>query len=271
MEPTDVSPEVQTGQVEGDSSPQTPEQPGQATGLNVSTQDAGQAPSPPQPTEPTFFDPATVPPELLPAYKQMQGAFTKKAQEIARERDKVNAFNAFLSNPYAPEMAQFLAQYGYVPANHQQQNPQPTQSGEYQPESWEALLQEAEARAERRVLERISPYLNQVQQQGAKAVESQLDKIDSNWREYENEMAALVREHPSLVKHPDKLYRLAVPPEILEAKAIQQALSKFQKQGQHAAVETRAGTPRSQPAKRKITSWEEAVAAASEQVRKGEV
>lgn len=34
----------------------------------------------------SFFDPNQVPDELKPAYKQMQGAFTKKTQELAQER-----------------------------------------------------------------------------------------------------------------------------------------------------------------------------------------
>ncbi len=37
-------------------------------------------------SEDSFFDPNTVPEELLPAYKQMQAAFTKKTQEVAQTR-----------------------------------------------------------------------------------------------------------------------------------------------------------------------------------------
>lgn len=37
----------------------------------------------------TFFDPTSLPAELVPAYKQMQGAFTKKTQEIAEQRKEL--------------------------------------------------------------------------------------------------------------------------------------------------------------------------------------
>lgn len=44
--------------------------------------------------EESFFDPKTVPPELVPAYKQMQAAFTKKTQAIAEERKNAEALKA---------------------------------------------------------------------------------------------------------------------------------------------------------------------------------
>lgn len=47
-----------------------------------------------QSEEPSFFDPNTVPQELLPAYKQMQAAFTKKTQEIAATRKEAEALKA---------------------------------------------------------------------------------------------------------------------------------------------------------------------------------
>lgn len=42
-------------------------------------------------SEDSFFDPTTIPDELKPAYKQMQGAFTKKTQEIANVRKEHEA------------------------------------------------------------------------------------------------------------------------------------------------------------------------------------
>lgn len=41
--------------------------------------------------EESFFDPNNLPEELVPAYKQMQGAFTKKTQEIAEMRKEAEA------------------------------------------------------------------------------------------------------------------------------------------------------------------------------------
>ena len=42
----------------------------------------------------TFFDPNSVPEELVPAYKQMQAAFTKKTQSIAEERKQAAELKA---------------------------------------------------------------------------------------------------------------------------------------------------------------------------------
>lgn len=252
-----------------------PPEPDTGQGEVADSQDSGQAVPQPQTTdEPSFFDPSQVPVELMPAYKQMQGAFTKKSTEVARNMDKVRAFDAFMGNPHNPEMVQFMAQHGYVPAHQAQmgqQQQQPYQTGDEGPESWDAVYQEAERRAEQRIMQRLAPYLGQVQAMGAQQVEAKLNQLDPKWREYEGEMMQIIQEHPSLVKHPDKLYRLAVPQEIFEARITQQVLDKYAKQGRHAATQTRATAPRSTPAKPKITSWDEAVADAQRRVRSGEV
>lgn len=44
--------------------------------------------------EESFFDPKSVPPELMPAYKQMQGDYTRKTQAIAQERKEAEALKA---------------------------------------------------------------------------------------------------------------------------------------------------------------------------------
>jgi len=44
--------------------------------------------------EDSFFDPNSLSEELLPAYKQMQGAWTKKTQELAQQRKEVEAYKA---------------------------------------------------------------------------------------------------------------------------------------------------------------------------------
>lgn len=69
---SDSTPEVETSEVEvADTSDATQE---------------GQSES--------FFDPKSLPEELMPAYKQMQGAFTKKTQEIAEQRKQFEALQA---------------------------------------------------------------------------------------------------------------------------------------------------------------------------------
>lgn len=62
----------------------------------------------------SFFDPKTVPEELMPAYKQMQGAFTKKTQEIAEVRknaeewkQKAEAYSKY--EQYVPIIEEMLS------------------------------------------------------------------------------------------------------------------------------------------------------------------
>ena len=70
---------------------------GQATDTHL---DSAEAPdtgtTDAEPSEDSFFDPKAVPDALKPAYKQMQGAFTRKMQEIAQSREKVAAFDQFV-------------------------------------------------------------------------------------------------------------------------------------------------------------------------------
>lgn len=78
--------------------------------LDKQSDDQGQQ----QNTEESFFDPKQVPNELLPAYKQMQGAFTKKTQEIAEMRkqaeewkQKADAYSKY--EQYAPILEEMLS------------------------------------------------------------------------------------------------------------------------------------------------------------------
>lgn len=51
-----------------------------------------------QTVEDSFFDPQSVPEELVPAYKQMQAAFTKKTQEAAQQRKEAEALRQDAEN-----------------------------------------------------------------------------------------------------------------------------------------------------------------------------
>ena len=60
--------------------------------------------------EENFFDPKSVPQELLPAYKQMQAAFTKKTQEIAAARKEAESIKGKYSkyDQYIPVLEEML-------------------------------------------------------------------------------------------------------------------------------------------------------------------
>lgn len=76
-----------------------------------------------QSEEESFFDPKSVPDELKPAYKQMQAAFTKKTQEIAKAKaesealmQKAQAYDKF--QPFIPMVEGMMNNRG------QQQSPE---------------------------------------------------------------------------------------------------------------------------------------------------
>lgn len=233
------------------------------------SQDQGQARSTPATDEPSFFDPSNLPPELLATYKQMQGAFTTKTQEIARQRQKIEAYDNFMRDPIV-SIQQLAAQYGLNLTRAQAQQVQQESQADWQPNTWDELLTKAEERAEQRIMQRIAPYFGQVQKMQASSVEQQLSTIDPNWRDYENNMRELLSQHPSLVNDIGKLYRLAVPQETLEAKAIQAALKKFEGKAQHSNVSAGGTAPRGKPSTPQVKTFEDAVRAAKSQLNTGE-
>lgn len=240
--------------------------------------DPGQAQSTQATAEPSFFDPNQVPPELLPAYKQMQAAFTTKTQDIARHRQKIEAYDAFMRDPVG-QLQNLAAQYGLhltrAQAAQQLQQTQAQAPQKWEPQTWDEVMPRSEAdrllaEAEERVLHRLAPYLGQVQQMQAGAIEQQLASIDPNWREYEGAMRHLLQTHPTLVNDVGMLYRMAVPPQVLEAKAIQQALKRVEGKAQHQNVTQTGSAPRSKPAPAKISSWDDAVQEAKRKLISGE-
>lgn len=227
------------------------------------------------PQEDTFFDPSALSEDLKPAYKQMQRAFTKRMQELAKQRDeaktKVAAYDAFTQDP-ARTLQQLASQYGYTLtraqaqrlADSQQQGQQ--QSQDWQPQTWGEVLDRATQMAESRILERLGPTLQTVRKQQAKTVESQLDEIDPMWRQYEDQMLTNLQDMPKLADRVDLLYEVSVPREVRDARATQAALAKLQKQASSAQPETKTQKPRTQPATKTAKTFEEAVEHAREQL-----
>lgn len=221
------------------------------------------------PEEPVFFDPKELPPELIPAYKQMQGTFTKKMQAISGHKEKVAAYDAFMANPVA-ELQRMAAQYGYKldrpgTGNQDGNGRQAANNENWEPKTWDDVMAKAEeravAKAYDRIMGEISPLIGNVQEMRAKTIEHQLAEIDPNWQQYEDEMRDTLKEHPSLVKDVAKLYRLSVPEEVLTSRSVQAALRKLQDKTQAGHVGTSTRT-KSQPAPKKVTSFQEAVQAA---------
>jgi len=192
--------------------------------------------------EETFFDPRSIQdkPELMSAYKQMQRAFTEKTKAIKESKQKIDAYDAFYKDPLG-QIQQLASQMGYQLTraqaqqvqNQAQQNQQGQQtSGEWEPQSWDEVLQKATEQAYQKIQQDLSPVFNQVKELRESNLERFMDDNFADWRIYEDEMMGNLKQHPSLVNDPTALYRMSVPPEVLESRATQAALKKLQTKAQ---------------------------------------
>ena len=105
-------------------------------------------------------------------------------------------------------------------------------------------MSRAEDRAVEKVLEKLSPFLGEVQTMKKTAVETQLNEIDPMWREHEEAMVQNLTDHPTLSKDPAKLYRISVPPEVLESRAVQKALKRMEQKGKSSKMQGSSTTTR---------------------------
>jgi hypothetical protein len=190
--------------------------------------------------EPTFFDPKQVPAELQGNYKSMQAAFTKAMQKISGERNKVAFYDQFSQDPVG-NMQRLAAQYGYRMTREQAAaavNDQDQGGGipqNWEPKSWEEVFSKAEERAAAKIFKNLQPLLDEVKSQKRASIERQLSDIDPGWQQYEQEMADLIQQVPGLAAHPEKLYRLAVPPDVIESRATQKAIKRLEDKAKSAA------------------------------------
>lgn len=217
-------------------------------------------------SEDTFFDPSSLgdDPNLQAAYKQMQGAFTKKQQEAAtllkryQGRDQDLALvDQFKQNPKAV-IQQMAQQYGLSLAEQQQQ--------EFNPQSWDDVIKQAEEKAYSRLQQEMSPLMQDLHNVKKQNIESYLDSKYSDWRNYESDMTSLVNQHPSLAKDPDLIYKMVVPQEALEKRAMQAAMKKVKGETETAQVTGQTTTSRKAPESRKAGSFQEAVQLAKEEL-----
>ena len=176
----------------------------------------------------SFFDPNSIAdkPELMAAYKQMQGAFTKRMQETASHRNKIEAYNRFEKDPVGT-MQQIAASMGYKLVQ-----PGGEQPKDWNPQSWDDVM----AEAEKRVLKRMEPVYHELRDLKKQSVEGYLDDRFPDWRTYEDDMLRTLQSHPSLANDPDALYRLSVPTEVWEARATKAAMQKLQQRSEAGSV-----------------------------------
>jgi hypothetical protein len=193
-------------------------------------------------------------------------------QAISTNRQKIEAYDQFMANPVGNLQA-MAQQYGFSlsRAEAQQMLNQPNQPKQnWEPQTWDEVINRTKEEAKREtmqeVMQQFGPFVQEIQKVRASNIESQLTKLDPNWRMYEDDMRANLSKHPSLVHDVAMLYRMSVPEEISMGKATQQALKKLQDKASSAQVADRSTTSRSAPAPQKAKSWDEAVAIARQKL-----
>lgn len=242
---------------------------GQATtGTGTGTSTTTSAPA--TGTEETFFDPESIKdkPELMTAYKQMRNAFTKRMQDLAKDRGKVEAYDAFQENPVA-SMQRFAQQYGYNLTRAEAAAAVAAEQAtgqQFNPQNWEEVRGWIKDSIIPEIQQQFAPLVNNVRKVTANNIERELDGIDGNWRVYEDSMKENLKAHPTLVNDVSMLYRLSVPPEVQEGRAVQAALRKLEDKTKSAQVHGSQNTSRSIPAPTQVKSFQDAVAAAKTQL-----
>lgn len=249
---------------------------GQPQGSSTTGQAAPIAPAAAVPAEPTFFDPKDLDPSLLPAYRNMQGTFTRKMQEISGDKDLLQQARAFVADPVTG-LQQLAAQHGFTLTRAQAQavaagQGQPTgwdpRSGESPPD-WETLLTVAQSRMRESLMQELSPLMQNVHRLQSQSVEQQLTAIDPEWKTYEPKMRELLKETPTLGNNLQRLYNLALLEEgVYEGRALKTAQQRLAASASAARVGG-LSTTTSQPAAKKVNSFQDAVEEARRQLSSG--
>lgn len=234
---------------------------GQPTATDQTTTTSGTGPAS---GEDTFFDPKELDPSLMPAYKNMQKAFGKKMEEIKTHRQKIEAYDSFSKDPIGQVQA-MASRLGYklsrADAAAVADTAAPSGEG-WEPKTWGEVM----ARAKEEVMKELSPVFNELQTIKKSNLEKMLDDSAPDWREHEEAMVSLLQEHPTLAKDPVKLYRLALPPEILESRAAQAALKKLQSKAEGSKVGGTSTTKQTTPMPTGVVTFQEAVEIAKRQL-----
>lgn len=211
----------------------------------------------------TFFDPKDLSDELLPAYKGMQSAFTKRMQGLKEGQNKIDAYDTFYRDPVNTIQA-IAAQNGYQLTRADAAAVAQQGGGEQaEPESWDDVHNRSVAMAKQEIMKDLGPFLNEVKGYKRDSIERVLDDEVPDWRQYEDDMIRTVQQHPTLANDAALLARLALPKEVTEGRAMQQALRRLEAKGKSAQVSGGSRTRTvPQPDPNKSLTFDEAVARA---------
>ena len=201
----------------------------------------------------SFFDYETIrgKPELEAAHKEMQGAFTRKTQEMAVGRDKITQYDQFMANP-VDTMRRLAQQRGY-----QLVQGQPGTDGDKPKtfENWDDVMAEAKSQ----VMAELGPMFGEIQSMKKQGIELALDNAYPDWRTYEDGMMENLEKYPNLVNDHDMLYRMSVPANVMEARALKAANAKIQGTTESSKVSGQSTTTQQAAKQRGKMSFDEAV------------
>jgi len=248
-ETSQTSPDATEGQTQTDKATSPPER----------------GPDKSEPAEESFFDVKDLPEELVPAYKGMQSAFTKRMTALSKDREKVQAYDAFMADPQT-NIKRAAEQYGLrvVPATvPNQQTTEPTAEAfgpDWQPQTWNEVFQAFSSRINETLQKTFSPVFDNLKDLTTTNIERQLGEIDPNWKVYEDEMTENLKVHPTLAKDVSKLYRISVPEETLRSKYTQAALKKFEDKAASAKIQGKSSVQTTTPSGiENVKSFDDAV------------
>lgn len=217
-------------------------------------------------TEESFWNgnPNELPAEVQPIYKNLQSDYTRKSQEIAAHRAKIEAFDRFEQNPVAELMR--LAQVYGLNIQHPGQQGQQEQT-EWNPQTWDDVYKKFETSVLERVGQQFKPVVENVQVQTQERILQELNKIDPNWKNYESQMMDNLKKHPSLVSDIGTLYRISVPVEVLKGQATKQVINQMNNKAKQ-ALTTPSSTTNTSVADTQVNSFDDAVRAAKQMLSK---
>jgi hypothetical protein len=184
--------------------------------------------------------------------KSLQGAFTKKTQAIADAKKKIEAYDAFSRDPKTA-LEQMAQQMGFRLSPAQAAAAAQAATGEGweptkgDPQSWNDVAGYLLNKMREEFGGKLQPIVNEFKTLKKQTIESQLTEIDPSWQTYEDAMAETLSKHPSLATDPAGLYRLSVPPEVLESRAVQKALARLEGKKSSAQVAGASSTTKKAP------------------------
>jgi len=221
------------------------------------------------------FDLNDVPEELRPhveAYaknveKQLKANYTKKTQEIAKHRQKIEAYDAFERDPEGT-LRQIAERQGFTLNRGAGRDPSNLNAGNqvmgdgWQPQTWSEVFDAFAEKIKGGLLGDLKPVFDNIQTLTTKNIETQLSEIDPDWKLYEDDMISNLKTHPTLAKDVSKLYKMSVPDEVLESRATQKALKRFEDKAHSAKVGSKSSVATSYSTAKKVSTFDDAVSEA---------